>query len=256
MSIDVAECIIENGHIDQDDLARRFGASYRWWRGYGPGAAKILRKIRGGADWREVNRGKFPEGSYGNGGAMRAPVIGITYYGDDAAIVENVRKSCEITHPNPLAIEGATLVALSVAWRLQNKQPDAIINGLLEHAALPEFRERLETARQWLEASEPINLRKIHKHLGNKITAHQSCVTAIYFALRCHDMPFKKMIKHIIRLKGDTDTIAAMAGAVWAAGGDYIADGQLNPKHVEDGDYIVELASKLHQLRKNLTGLL
>jgi poly(ADP-ribose) glycohydrolase ARH3 len=247
MSMDVAECLVENGEIDQDNLARRFAESYHWSRGYGPGAAKILRKIRDGADWREVNRGKFPEGSFGNGGAMRAPVIGLAFCGDDAAIVENVRKSCEITHPNPLAIQGATLVALATAWRLEDKPVEVIMRDLMAYVTLPEFRERLEIAAKWLEASGQINLRKIRKRLGNKITAHQSSVTAIYFALRCKDMAFRKMIRYIIRLKGDTDTIAAMAGAIWGAGGDYIADGQLNPKIVEDGQKMVELAAELHQ---------
>ncbi len=40
MSIDLAESLLARGTLDPDDLAQRFAASYRWNRGYGPGAAR------------------------------------------------------------------------------------------------------------------------------------------------------------------------------------------------------------------------
>src|SRR5690349_18966772 len=72
MSLDLAESLAEKGALDPDDLAQRFARSYHWSRGYGPGAAKLLKRIACGADWREANRSVYPAGSYGNGGAMRA----------------------------------------------------------------------------------------------------------------------------------------------------------------------------------------
>ena len=79
MSKDTAESLVANGALDPDDLARRFAASYRWSRGYGPGTAKMLKRIARGADWRSANRSVYPQGSFGNGGAMRAPVVGLFY---------------------------------------------------------------------------------------------------------------------------------------------------------------------------------
>ena len=38
MTIDVIESLITRGRVDQQDLAGRFARSYRWSRGYGPGA--------------------------------------------------------------------------------------------------------------------------------------------------------------------------------------------------------------------------
>jgi poly(ADP-ribose) glycohydrolase ARH3 len=55
MTIDVIESLLACGRVDQDDLARRFAKSYRWSRGYGPGAAKVLRRIRRGQPWQEAN---------------------------------------------------------------------------------------------------------------------------------------------------------------------------------------------------------
>jgi poly(ADP-ribose) glycohydrolase ARH3 len=67
MSVDIAESLVAKGEMDADDLALRFAGSYRWNRGYGPSAAKLLKRIAGGADWRQANRWVHPEGSYGNG---------------------------------------------------------------------------------------------------------------------------------------------------------------------------------------------
>ncbi len=73
MSLDIAESLVAKGGLDADDLAIRFATSYRWSRGYGPGAAKLLKKIARGANWRQANRSVYADGSYGNGGSMRAP---------------------------------------------------------------------------------------------------------------------------------------------------------------------------------------
>ena len=48
MSLDIAECLVERGELDLDAIARRFAQSYRWSRGYGPGAARLLKRIAAG----------------------------------------------------------------------------------------------------------------------------------------------------------------------------------------------------------------
>ena len=75
MSLDIAESLATLGRLDLDDLAQRFARSYQWSRGYGPAAAKLLKRIGGGMPWQEANRSVYPDCSYGNGGAMLvAPV--------------------------------------------------------------------------------------------------------------------------------------------------------------------------------------
>ncbi len=118
MSLDLAESLIERGVLDLDDVARRFAASYRWSRGYGPGAAKLLKRIARGAGWREASRSVFPEGSWGNGGAMRAPVIGLAFAGQPDALIAAARDSASITHAHPLGMEGAVLLASATALAL------------------------------------------------------------------------------------------------------------------------------------------
>ncbi len=49
MALDIGEVVPEQG---RDDIAQRFACSYSWSRGYGPGAAKVLRRIRRGMPWQ------------------------------------------------------------------------------------------------------------------------------------------------------------------------------------------------------------
>ena len=50
MALDLADSLLRCGKVDQDDLAATFANSYRWSRGYGPTAARVLKRIRGGLD--------------------------------------------------------------------------------------------------------------------------------------------------------------------------------------------------------------
>ena len=76
MTLDVAEILIAQGQIDQRDLARRFAQSYHWSRGYGPSTARVLLRIRRSQPGN-ARTSVYSAGSYGNGGAMRAPVVGL-----------------------------------------------------------------------------------------------------------------------------------------------------------------------------------
>lgn len=219
MTLDIVETLIEHGEIEQESLARRFAESYRWSRGYGPASAKQLKKIRQGVHWSRANRSVYPHGSYGNGAAMRAAIIGVFFAGHtDEKIIEQVRLSAEITHAHPLAIEGAALVALAAACVCRDLDSSDILNRLEQQSTLPEFRQRLEAAAAWLEADEAVSYRQVASGLGNSITAAESCVTAIYAALRFRHKSLKELLAYVIGIGGDVDTIAAMACGIWGAG--------------------------------------
>src|SRR5262245_60917608 len=51
MARDLAESLLEKNGVDSEAIARRFAASYRWSRGYGPGVARVLKRIRRGEPW-------------------------------------------------------------------------------------------------------------------------------------------------------------------------------------------------------------
>jgi ADP-ribosylglycohydrolase len=218
MTLDVLDSLAANGSIDQDDLARRFAQSYRWSRGYGPGAARVLKRIRRGQPWAEACRAVYPEGSFGNGGAMRSPVVGLFFAeAPDCEIAEAASAVAAVTHAHPLAQEGAALVALATALAYQGLPVSDTMARLLALASFPEFSNRLRTAEDWLRSRESVSARKIETELGNGMAATKSCVTAIYLALSNRDQPFMALLESAMSLGGDVDTIAAMAGAIWGA---------------------------------------
>lgn len=248
MSLDLAESLIDKGVLDPDDVALRFAGSYRWSRGYGPGAAKLLKRIAKGQPWQQANRAIFPAGSYGNGGAMRAPVIGLFHARRPVDIADAARLSASITHAHPLGMEGALLLASATALALQTREPLAILQGAAGACSLAPFTTRLAIAEKFLLAGSELSHAQVRKQLGNGIAAADSCVTALYLALRFLDRPFPEMLAFVAACGGDADTISAMAGAVWGAANGAAALPQAQLARLEQAERIRTAAQRMHAL--------
>ena len=246
MTIDVVESYLAIGAIDADDLAMRFAQSYRWSRGYGPGAAKVLKRIAAGTDWRQANRSVYAAGSFGNGAAMRAPMIGLIYAQRPADLLEAVQASAVVTHAHPLAVEGATLVAVATAGTVRGASSLEAFEEAAARIRLADFVSRLTLAREWLEAGRDVPKAEVVRQLGNRVAAHESCVTAVYLALRFRDQPFVAMQQFIASCGGDADTIGAMAGAIWGAANGYSKLPQAALARLEQRERLEALASSLH----------
>ena len=248
MAINLASSFIRNGNINQDHLAKTFADSYQWSRGYGPGAAWLLKKIKHGANWQDVNQAKFKEGSYGNGAAMRAPILAMCYPNNIDELEESVIKSSEITHAHPLAIEGANLIALATYTALNDRNNDEILDALRTACKSKEFYTKIRRCTELLQTNDIHELEKQEKGLGNGVAASESCVTAIYFALRYRSKNYNTMLSQIYKLGGDTDTIGAMAGSIWGAfNGSNGFDSDCIQK-VEGSENIIALAKQLHEV--------
>ncbi len=246
MTLDTAESLIACGHIDQTDLAQRFAQSYQWSRGYGPGTARTLRLIRRGQSWEAACRATHFGGSFGNGGAMRAPAVGLFYAAAaERELIDAVRAATVTTHAHPLGIEGALIVALATALAYQKADSKAIIRRLEQQIGSDDFRFKLAKANAMLQTGTPAAPRAAAAELGNGIAATQSCVTALYAALAFRDRPFADLLRFCLRMGGDVDTIAAMGCAIWGAfhGVDALPQQYLN--ELEDCEKISALAGAL-----------
>lgn len=244
MSLDLARSLIDRGDVDQADLAARFAASYQWDRGYGPGAARILTRVRRGLPWREAARSVYPSGSFGNGGAMRAPIVGIFFHAQPNRVAPAARLAAEVTHAHPLGIEGAVLIAEATATAARGVDGSSVLRSAF--ATSPEYRTRLEVAHGWLDQATPTTPSEVRRTLGMGITAPTSCVTAVYLAARFMDEPFESLLEFAARAGGDVDTVGAMAGALWGARNGY---SRLPPDRIgtlEDAGRLRDLADRLH----------
>lgn len=215
MALDLAESLLNEDGVRPEALAKRFASSYRWSRGYGPGAAKVLKRIRRGEPWETAAKAVYAEGSFGNGAAMRAPVLALFFARDRLGLIPAARTSARVTHAHPLGVEGAVLIALAAHALLEGQSTAQLLDTVRTECSTREISERLKTVASWIDSTERPGPRDVVAKLGNGITAPTSCPTALYIALRHMATSFDAMMEFIIACRGDVDTIGAMAGALW-----------------------------------------
>ncbi len=213
-----------SGRIDQDRLARSFAARYDLGRGYGPNMHGVLRAIGEGMPWDTVASAQFGgQGSYGNGAAMRVAPLG-AYFADDLdRVVEQARRSAEVTHAHPEAIAGAIAVAVAAAWatRLRGaEQPPSkeqfldLVLPLVPHS---EVRSRIRRARE-LELSGSIWAAVDALGNGLEVSA-QDTVPFVLWCAAQHLDSYEDALWLTASGLGDVDTTCAMVGGIVACYG-------------------------------------
>ncbi len=115
MMIGVAESLIACGGFDGADMARRFVENYEPHRGYGAGAHQVLQALRDGCPWDRAATIVLPQGSFGNGAAMRVAPVGLLYHQNSVELRRVAELSASITHAHPLGKEGRALQANAAA---------------------------------------------------------------------------------------------------------------------------------------------
>ena len=165
--------------------------------------------------------GKSPFGSgvfsAGNGAAMRSAIIGVIHCNDDYLRREISKASSAITHSDPKAQFGAQSVA----------DLAALLTRTFSRPTVPELEKLLlETGEGegWREAvSLTINACKSGviekavtleglKHGVSGYILHTLPVAVAAWYINFGD--FRKTIETVVKLGGDTDTVAAIAGSL------------------------------------------
>ncbi len=255
----IAEILIElDGKINPEELAWRFVEKYEEepWREYGPGPPKIFKLIKRGMGPLELDRKIYHGGSYGNGAAMRIAPVGLFFYDNLDGLRCAVEEACKPTHNHPLAVEGALLEAAAVAKAVALDPGTEVdrrdfVEYLSSIASEEVYLRKLRKLAGLLEAEPP--RRRVVKELGNSVEAFNSVPTAIYCYLKEQD-PIKS-IRAAIRLGGDTDTIACMAGAIAGAhrGAEALPEAELS--RLENAAYIRGLSEKLWEVKLGGSGI-
>jgi poly(ADP-ribose) glycohydrolase ARH3 len=251
MTIGIAESLMESKGFNGEHMAQTFIKNYdaEPWRGYGPGPPRIFGMIKSGEAWDSAANGLYRGGSFGNGSAMRVAPVGLLYSRNLDKLREIAHQSSSITHSHELGREGAAIQACAVALAL-NTPADEDIDRAVFLSSLQNFiRDRLykEKIAQMRELLDERDKEKVVAVLGNGIEAPRSVPTAIYCFLS-QPQSYKDTVIYAISLGGDTDTIAAMAGAISGA---YLGIEAIPSKwrvKLENKEYIKALAEKLWQI--------
>ncbi|GAB4255934.1 MAG: ADP-ribosylglycohydrolase family protein [Thermoleophilia bacterium] len=237
----LAESLVARRGFDPEDFAGRLAATYEARRGYGRGTREVIARLATGVPWDQAGKSVFGVGSFGNGAAMRVAPLGLLYHGDLEVAARLARLSAQVSHSHPLGQAGAAVQALAIALSLRagiGGRPVADPAGLEPEGFLEEiearleakeglFRERLETVALLLDREQAPDLdsgprevlawaETVAGVLGNDSRAFQSVPTALYLFLSRRGNLEETLIS-AVALGGDTDTIAAMAGALAGA---------------------------------------
>ncbi|HEU4568590.1 MAG TPA: ADP-ribosylglycohydrolase family protein [Marmoricola sp.] len=240
------------GTVEEDRLARDFAEEWRSDpdRGYGASPPRIFSAVLAGEDWAEVAAGVFGSGgSWGNGGAMRvAPVAHLPKPLADRA--ELARRQAAVTHAHALAQDGAALQCAVVAAVAASPgavlDVEQVVAEVAAHASTDEFRRALDVVREAVTAGWPAE--RIATRLGTDVSALGSVPTAVALALRAPD-DLETALVSAVEVGGDTDTIAAMVGAIVGARvGERGVPAHLVAR-LEDADRITAAADALATLR-------
>lgn len=221
MALAIAETLDVHGQIVQDELALRFAERFsrRPNRGYGAGAAKLLTAVSFGESWSEVSRDLFNgEGSMGNGGAMRAAPVGAYFAGSPTRVIEEARRSAEVTHSHSEGIAGAIAVAVAAGWACRVHSEGTKGQGLLEEVidSVPHGDVRVGVERaKTLRGEESLD--RVIGILGNgsRVVARDTVPFCLWCADR-HSDNFIEALWTAYSAHGDIDTNGAIVGSIVA----------------------------------------
>jgi poly(ADP-ribose) glycohydrolase ARH3 len=194
--------------------------------GAGEGTRSAAERLLGGATWEESGA---PAPYAGNGSAMRAGPVGLLV-ADPVKMCQTAREQSWVTHRDPRCSAGSIAVARAVALASRDEviEPAEFLTDLagLVRCEDAMFAEALRGLRTWsgfqLEPARHYLYRSgldpDHMESWRGISAFviPSVLWALYSFLRSPD-DYWETICTAIRVGGDTDTIAGMAGAMCGA---------------------------------------
>jgi poly(ADP-ribose) glycohydrolase ARH3 len=220
--------------------------------------------LANGADYRSTGRAVYPDGSFANWGAMRIAPVGLAFrHAEEGVLREAVKEALLCTHMHPDAVDGAFIQAKAVAHLVR------IIDhpGIDVAAFLSDLRSRATT--EVVQTKLEIVL-KAHAHgwsddrvlaaictpneYGEQFQIHaaEALACAQWAFACCHGEPEECIIR-AVSLGGDTDTVAAMAGALAGAlhGSSWLPRRwfeQMENQPNVGRDYLIGVAQRLAEL--------
>ena len=193
------------------DSAWAFQAAYDPDRGYGGGTRRVIELWASGTPVASAAGQIFGgQGSRGNGAAMRVAPVAVRFHNHPQQLRAEAARSARVTHAHPVGEDGAVVQAAAIGAALRGED---ILDRAHTDARTPEMAEGLAVVGELITASrEPA---EVHARVGSSSDAQESVCAALYSAL-AHPA-FDEAVRFAVRLGGDTDTVAAMTGAIVGA---------------------------------------
>lgn len=216
---------------DPADFARRIGALFEGGRavGAGPGTRSAAERLLAGVGWEDAGR---PAPYAGNGSAMRAAPIGVLFRDDLETLRRVAVEQSDITHKDRRCAAGSLVVsgAAALASSSASLRPEGFLERLAELAEheAPSVADVVRGVLPWLDLTPREAARALHRSgldtsaadcwRGVSSFVVPSVAWSLYAFLRSPD-DYWTVVCTAIGVGGDTDTMAAIAGAIAGARG-------------------------------------
>jgi ADP-ribosylglycohydrolase len=207
---------------DADTFARQLGRRLRWWllglpAGIGSATLRATLKL-----WLGFSPSRSGVFSAGNGPAMRSPILGAAI--DDIETLRSfVRASTQLTHTDPKAYHGAVAVAFA-AWCAKRgmDEPGVFFEKYRSVATADsstEFDALIAKVEKSLASGEPTEVFAEQLGCGQGVSGYvyRSVPVALHSWLR-HPRDCRLAVMSVVQCGGDTDTTAAIVGAIVGSG--------------------------------------
>lgn len=211
---------------DVDRFCRSFAWRLRWWILALP-AGVGLATVRSGVKlWLGFPPTRSGVNSAGNGGAMRSGLFGLIHANDESTRATTVRALTEITHRDTRATVGAQAIAEMVALIANNEEE--FRNIVPTNEAMKALRALATRDREWQRTLDTLSdsltnglhLEDFWATIGERegVSGYvfHTVPVALYAWLRYRG-DFEEAITRVVTLGGDTDTVAAITGALCGA---------------------------------------
>ncbi|MEU6680477.1 ADP-ribosylglycohydrolase family protein [Streptomyces sp. NPDC046925] len=186
----------------------------------GPSTKAALDAVAGGTDPKEA-------GKYGttNGAAMRVTPVGIAFAADPLPdFLDRVVESCQVTHDTNVGIAGAAAVAAAVSTGVAGGTLDEAFDAAITAAeagarrgnwiAGADISARIAWARELVAGlDEATALDRVVALIGTSVASQESVPAAFAVLALTGGDPWRSALL-AANLGGDSDTIAAIAGAI------------------------------------------
>jgi len=214
MAMATAQSIVDTGMVDGADLAAKYLAWFEsGGRGIGRATYHSMRRLQSGTPWNEA--GQKGEYATSNGVAMRIAPVGLFHACDISGLAEDCRICGIITHRNEDAIAGAVAVAHAVATAAAGELSiDTLAVQMSSVASSPQVSSLILRAGELVEVGQSPLAALSELGLGGSV--YETVPTVVYCIMRWPDDPVKGLVSAVVN-GGDTDTRAAMVGAIWGA---------------------------------------